>query len=161
MLSRGDIDAKPLITTDGFSFYERVIRKLFSVYCVYAQVIKTWRKDRIIKVERRAIIGTTCQLEQALLKSEDSSQPNTSYVERLNLTLRQSLAALARKSPSHPRCSQRLRKHLELAQCYYNFIRRHASLVFGREQRTPAMVAGLTSRVLGFRDVFTQAHNNT
>ena len=161
ILSRGEIGAKPLITTDGFTFYQRVIRKLFGVYCIYAQMIKTWRKDRVIKVERRVLIGTTYQLEKALSESEDSETINTSFVERLNLTLRQSVAALARKSPSHPRCSQRLQKHLELAQCYYNFIRRHASLVFGREQRTPAMVAGLTNRALGFHDVFRLTHNNT
>ena len=107
------------------------------------------------------MIGSIRELEKALSESEDSETINTSFVERLNLTLRQSLAALARKSPSHPLCSQRLRKHLELAQCYYNFIRRHASLACGREQRTPAMVAGLTSRVLDFCDVFTLAHNNT
>ena len=112
------------------------------------------------------MIGTTRQLEKALLESEDSETINTSFTEgrpiaRLNLTLRQSLAALDRKSPNHSRCSQRLRKHLELAQCYYNFIRRHASLACSREQRTPAMVAGLTRQVLNFRDVFTLAYNNT
>ena len=56
MLSRGEIGAKPLITTDGFTFYERVIRKLFGDYCVYAQVIKTWRKDRVINMERQSTL---------------------------------------------------------------------------------------------------------
>ena len=93
------------------------------VYYIYAQVIKIWRKDQVIKVERRALIGTTCQIEKALSESEDSETINASFAEgrpiaRLNLTLRQSVAALARKSPSHLRCSQRLQKHLELAQCY-------------------------------------------
>jgi hypothetical protein len=32
-------------------FNERVIRKLFGVACIYAQVVKTWRKDRVIRVE--------------------------------------------------------------------------------------------------------------
>jgi transposase-like protein/IS1 family transposase len=43
----------PLITTDGFEFYERVIRQVFGPACVYGQVIKTRRNDRIAKVERR------------------------------------------------------------------------------------------------------------
>lgn len=161
MLSRGNISAKPLITTDGFALYQRVIRRLFGIYCIYAQVMKAWRKDRVIKVDLRAIIGSSQQVSRALANSDDSETINTSFIERLNHTLRQSLAALAQKSSSHPRCNQRLQKHLGLARCYYSSIRRHASLVFGRKQRTPAMVAGPTSRVLGFHDVFRLVRNNT
>jgi transposase-like protein/IS1 family transposase len=47
----------PLITTDGFEFYERVIGQVFGPACVYGQVIKTRRNNRIVKVERRAVIG--------------------------------------------------------------------------------------------------------
>ncbi len=43
---------------------------------------------------------------------------------------------------------------LELFRCYYNFIRTHSSLRFGREVRTPAMQAGLAPRRYTFRDVF-------
>ena len=38
--------------------------------------------------------------------------------------------------------------------CYYNFVRPHGALKFGREIRTPAMQAGLTTRRLTFRDIF-------
>ena len=40
-------------------------------------------------------------------------------------------------------------------QCYYNFIRPHCALKFGKEIRTPAQQAGLEKRRLSFRDVFT------
>ena len=36
----------------------------------------------------------------------------------------------------------------------YNFVRPHGALKFGREIRTPAMQAGLTTRRLTFRDIF-------
>ena len=39
-------------------------------------------------------------------------------------------------------------------RCYYNFVRPHGALKFGRESRTPAMQAGLTTRRLTFRDIF-------
>ena len=42
----------------------------------------------------------------------------------------------------------------ELLRCYYNFVRPHGALKFGRETRTPAMQAGLVSRRLTFRDIF-------
>ena len=79
---------------------------------------------------------------------------NTADIERLNLTIRQSVAYLRRRSPTHARCPIRLQRQLELTRCYYNFIRRHAALRFGQETRTPAMVAGLHQRACSFRDVF-------
>jgi IS1 family transposase len=160
-LARGEVIDPPLIMTDGFKFYGRVIRQLLGVACVYAQVVKTWRKDRVVKVESRPIIGTWRRLEAALQHSQDSVKPNTASIERLNLTLRQSLAYLARRSPCHAHREARLRHHLELARFYYNLVRRHAALKFGSCMRTPAMVAGLSHRLLAFRDVFAPVVNNT
>ena len=37
---------------------------------------------------------------------------------------------------------------------YYNFVRPHGALKFGRETRTPAMQAGLATRQLTLRDIF-------
>ena len=47
-----------------------------------------------------------------------------------------------------------LEAHLELLRCYYNFVRPHGALTFGRETRTPAMQAGLATRRLTLRDIF-------
>ena len=47
-----------------------------------------------------------------------------------------------------------LEAHLELLRCYYNFVRPHGALKFGRETRTPAMQAGLAARRLTLRDIF-------
>jgi hypothetical protein len=79
---------------------------------------------------------------------------NTSFVERLNLTIRQGSAYLGRRTICHARWRERLEEHLELFRCYYNFISTHRALKFGREVRTPAMQAGLTRRQLMFRGIF-------
>ena len=147
----GDIVGMPLIMTDRFQFYERIIRTLFGAACVYAQVVKTWRNNSVTRVDRRAVIGTTRRLEKALEASEDSTRANTAYIERLNLTIRQSVAYLRRRSLTQARCEKWLHRQLELARCHYNFIRPHAGLRFGRELRTPAMVAGLCDRAYTFR----------
>ena len=76
----------PLITTDGYRFYERAIRKCIGK-CLFGQVIKTRRNDRVTKVDRRIVIGDKRDLEKALLNSEDSDTLNTSFIERLNLTI--------------------------------------------------------------------------
>ena len=132
----------PLITTDGFEFYKKVIGRVFGPACLYGQVIKTRRNDRIVKVERRMVIGGAWGLQQALRDSEDSLKLNTSFIERLNLTIRQGSAYLCRRTICHARWKERLEDHLELLRCYYNFVRPHRALKFGREVRTPAMQAG-------------------
>jgi hypothetical protein len=54
---RMNLEIVPLITTDGFKFYERVIGRVFGPACVYGQVMKTRRNDHVVKVEGRAVIG--------------------------------------------------------------------------------------------------------
>ena len=88
-------------------------------------------------------------------ESEDSETLNTSFVERLNLTIRQGSAYLRRRSPCHARGADQLRSHVELVRCHYNFVRPHRALRFGRETRTPAMQAGLVSTRLALSDIFT------
>ena len=147
-------DRIPLIATDGFEFYPKVISRIFGPACLYGQVIKTRRNDRIVKVERRAVIGAAWRLEEALYRSEDSSGLNTSFIERLNLTIRNGSAYLRRRTICQARWKERLEEHLELLRCYYNFIRPHRALKFGHEVRTPAMQAGLADKRLSFREVF-------
>ena len=102
--SRSNLERVPLIATDGFAFYTKVIRRVFGPACLYGQVIKTRRKDRVIKVERRAVIGAAWRFEQALRDSEDSSKLNTSFIERLSLTIRQGSAYLCRRTIFQAQC---------------------------------------------------------
>lgn len=53
---RMNLEVLPLITTDGFGFYEKVIGRAFGPGSLYGQVIKTRRNDRIVKVERRIVV---------------------------------------------------------------------------------------------------------
>ena len=155
VILRGRRVGCPLIATDGVEYYVGVMVRLLGSACVYGQVLKTRRNNRVVRVERRVKIGTASRLNAALLASEDSETLNTSFIERLNLTIRQGSAYLRRRSPCHARGADQLRGHVELLRCYYNFIRPHRALRFGRETRTPAMQAGLVSQRLALRDIFT------
>ena len=155
VILRGRLVGFPLIATDGLEYYCAVILRLIGPACVYGQVIKTRRNNRVVRVERRVKIGTARQLKDALLKSEDSEPLNTSFIERLNLFIRQGSAYLHRRAPCHARGEDQLRGHVELLSCHYNFVRPHRSLQFGRETRTPAMQAGLVSTRMNWRDIFT------
>jgi len=159
-----EYDKPPLITSDGFKYYPSAVRKTFGDYCVYGQVIKTRqkggkkvRKRRRVSVQRRLVIGTDDALRKALDESEDSAKLNTSFIERLNLTIRGATAYLARRTPAYARLPETLAGALEPVRCHYNFLRPHMALRFGKVTRTPAMQAGLTTKRLRFRDIFMAA----
>lgn len=155
-IQRGEIKGRFLFTTDGFEPYAWAVKAMLALVCVYAQVIKTRRKDRVVRVERKLIVGTEFQLENALFNSEDSSTVNTSFVERHNLTIRQGSSYLGRRTACHARDRDHLDGNMALLMCHYNFIRPHSALKFGKETRTPAMQAGIVAKKLTFRDIFTR-----
>ena len=101
VIRRGRVVGRPLIATDGFEYYVGAVGGLFGSACVYGQVLKTRRNNRVIRVERRVKIGAASRLKAWLWESEDSETLNTSFVERLNLTIRQGSAYLRRRSPCH------------------------------------------------------------
>ena len=87
---------------------------------------------------------------------------NTAFIERLNLTIRQHVAALARKVIQLAKTETGLDNQLALSQGYYNFCLPHATLRLPLpeplptkghgspkkwQQRTPAMAANLTNRL--------------
>ena len=155
VIRRGRVVGFPLIATDGFEYDVGVSERLFGSACVYGHVLKTRRNDRVVRVERRRRIGTAGRLKAALWESEDSETLHTSFVERLNLTIRQGSAYVRRRSPCHARGTDQLHGHVDLLRCYDNVIRPHRALQCGRETRTPAMHAGLVNAPMHWSDIFT------
>jgi IS1 family transposase len=74
----------------------------------YAQVVKQYRRRKLTHVVRRLLLGTQAAWEAALQAAGMRISINTALVERLNLTLRQSLAALTRQTL----CLAKTRRHL-------------------------------------------------
>src|SRR5215510_5065907 len=62
---------------------------------LYAQVVKSYRRRRIVEVKHRVVFGTKAAVAQVLATC--GWQINTSFVERLNLSLRQRVAAIGRR----------------------------------------------------------------
>jgi transposase-like protein/IS1 family transposase len=133
---------------------------------LYAQVIKTMRRRRLVDVKHRIVCGTTAAVEQVLAAC--GWHINTSFIERLNLSLRQRVAAIGRRSATSCKHEDGLRQQLMLFQVYHNFVLAHASLrqpLVGPEPtngtgsakvwrpRTPAMAVGLTDHVWTLKEV--------
>lgn len=99
-----------------------------------------------------------------------SGQLNTAFIERLNLTVRHGVAALACRTWATAKPAPQLMAYLHSGRAFYHFVRPHTSLrlvfVQPRErggklvaqryrQRTPAMVAGRTNRRWTAREVLS------
>ena len=95
-------------------------------------------------------------------------QINTAFIERVNLSIRQHVAAVGRRVTTLCKGAEGLHQQLALYHVYYNFCLPHASLRLPLPQsdpthgngsakawrpRTPAMAAGLTARVWTLREV--------
>lgn len=127
-------------------------RRVLDPELCYAQVDKHREGGRLVEVRRHIVFGSTEVITEIL----GDKQINTSYVERDNLTSRQSNGRLVRKTLSHSKKDYYLQRHLDLEDAVFNFVRPHqalrvtlAKLIHGRkwQQRTPAMVAGLTDHI--------------
>jgi IS1 family transposase len=165
----------PLFTSDGLDLYfyaltvhwgqwvqaagEKKRQWQVAAELLYGQVKKSYRRRKLVQVERRMRWGTL-EAFTAKLKAQGVSHVlNTAFVERVNLTLRRGLAALQRRSWSTTQTQKHLELYLGWWRGYYHFVRPHGSLRArwaepqGRggkrsprryQKRTPAMALGVT-----------------
>jgi hypothetical protein len=135
---------------------------------IYGQVKKSYQRRKLVRVTHVMRLGTDAALKVALQGLGLSGRLNTACIERVNLTVRHGVAALARRTWATGKPAPQLLAHLEWWRAYSHFVRPHASLrvalVQPRErggklvaqrfrQRTPAMAAGRTNRRWTAREV--------
>jgi IS1 family transposase len=181
-------DCAPLFLTDGFRAYLTALLTHYGHWVqlprrqahgptpkprwmplpqlLYAQVVKTVRRRRLVRVTHRVVFGTLDCVNHVLAAC--GWQINTAFVERLNLDLRQHVAAIGRRVATLCKGEDGLRQQLALFQTYHNFCLPHTSLRQPLPQPlptngtgsakhwrscTPAMAAGLTDHVWPLREV--------
>jgi hypothetical protein len=170
-----------LLCTDGFSSYPKqalkVLRKplrtgkrgrprlLLPEGLMIAQVIKRYARRRVIGVVQRVVRGTEKAVRVRLNRAQgggENPRINTSYIERLQATLRSRLAPLARETRSVVRLRVTLEAGMWLIGTAYNFCCTHRSLRVagsgaGRRwiERTPAQAAGLTDHCWSFYELLS------
>jgi IS1 family transposase len=132
-------------------------RRVLDPQLCYGPVDKRRQGGRVVEVRRRILFGSPDTLAHILETEGGGSQINTAYVERDNLTSRQSHGRLVRKTLSHSKKAYFLQRQIDLEDAVFNFVRPHRALSVelpeaidpGRkwQQRTPAMAAGLTDHI--------------
>jgi hypothetical protein len=181
-------DCAPLFLTDGFREYLTALLTHYGAWVqpprrqvtgpapkprwmpqpqlLYAQVVKTVRRRRLVDVQHCVVFGSLEAVNHVLVPL--GWHINTAFVERLNLSIRQHVAAVGRRVSTLCKGEDGLRQQLALYHVYYNFCLPHASLRqpvpqpvhtngtgSARHWRpcTPAMAAGLTDHVWSLREV--------
>jgi hypothetical protein len=144
-----------LLCTDGLSSYPKQAlsvlrypertggrgrpRLLLPEGLMVAQVVKQYARRRVIGVVHRLLRGTQEAVQARLSATQgggESTQINTSYIERLQATFRSRLAPLARKTRSAVRQRATLEAGMWLIGTAYNFCRAHRSLRLPRSDPT-------------------------
>ena len=132
---------------------------------LYAQVVKTVRRRRLVRVRPLVVCGTLEAVQQGLKACD--WQINTACMERRNLSRRQHVAAIGRRVITLCKDEEGVRQQLPLSYVYDNFCLPHASVRQPLPQpvpthgtgsatqwrrHTPAMAAGLTDHVWTVRE---------
>src|SRR4030095_15941012 len=93
---------------------------------LYAQVMKSYRRRRLVGVKHCVVFGTQLVIEQMLARCGWTI--NTAFVERLNLDIRQCVASVGRRVNTLCQGEEGLLDRLVVFQTYHNFVLPHASL---------------------------------
>jgi transposase-like protein/IS1 family transposase len=162
-----------LVCTDGFAAYPKSIGRAFREkvkkqagrgrcslevwpdLCI-ATIIKHTKKKRVVEITRHVARGTCEKAQELLLMTKGCQQFNTSFIERLNGTVRERLASLTRKCRHAAARLETLAEGMYLIGCTYNFCFPHGELSkkthFGCPT-TPAMAAALTDHIWSMREL--------
>ena len=178
----------PLFTSDGLNLYFYALTAHFGHWLqvrrrgrnvrqwqvtaglIFGQVKKCYRRRKLVRVTHMMRLGTEAALKASLQGMGFSGRLNTAFIERVNLTVRHGVSALARRTWATAQQSPQLLAHVEWWRAYYHFVRPHEALRVAlaqpRErggkrlaqryrQRTPAMAAGRTTRRWTAREVLS------
>src|SRR5215468_7970923 len=140
-------DCAPLFLTDGFRAYLTALLTHYGQWVqpvrrqvhgpapkprwmplpqlLYAQVVKTVRRRRLVRVSHHVVFGTLEAINAVL--ATYGWHINTAFVERLNLSIRQHVAAVGRRVSTLCKSEDGLRQQLALYQitgcefCTYSY----------------------------------------
>jgi len=141
------------LSSDALSAYVEASEAAFGADVDYGQIVKCYEAEAIgpgryspphvISAERHPISGMP-----------DPLHISTSFVERQNLTMRMSMRRFTRLTNAFSKKLENLKAAVALHFAHYNFVRIHSTL-----RVTPAMAAGVSSRLWSIEELIEQAAN--
>jgi IS1 family transposase len=137
-------DCWPIFTSDGLKLYFYALtahvghwvlpqgahKPVWEIAAgfLYAQVKKIHRQRRLVKIEHHVLGGDLERLTTGLKALGLTGKINTAFIERLNLTIRQGVAFLLRRTWGTAQFAPELALQVQWWRGYYHFARYHESL---------------------------------
>jgi IS1 family transposase len=160
----------PAFTTDGLRAYFHAVTAHFGWWfrpprarkdhwhvhdeLCHGQLIKRRERRKVTYTITRMLWGKRSDLYDLLEAHGFRRLIQTAFIERVNLTIRQGVSLLTRRTWSLPQTDQHWLNHVEWWRGHYHWIRPHQPLrepVPGEKRRhrdrTPAMALGLTDHI--------------
>jgi IS1 family transposase len=141
------------LSSDAFGAYLEAVEQSFGGKVDYGQSVKFYEADpigpgrysppKVVRAERTVIVG-----------NPEHEHISTSFIERQNLTMRMSMKRFARLTLGFSKKLENMTAAVSLHFAHYNFSRLHRSL-----RMTPAMAAGVTSRLWSLEELVERAAN--
>ena len=138
------------LTTDGLQAYRAAVDEMISERCDFAQLIKFYSQPQTNEV-RYSPAEIVEAVPVVIHGNPDPAKICTSHVERQNLTMRMQIRRLTRLTNAFSKKIENHRAAIALHFAYYNFCRIHGSL-----RVTPAMEAGIASRIWSLSDLLAE-----
>lgn len=147
---RSRLSNRVQLTTDGHRAYLEAVEGAFGGDVDYAQLVKLYGATPS-PPGRYSPAECTGIKKVKIEGNPDPKHVSTSFVEVHNKTMRMHMRRFTRLTNGH---SKKVANHAHMVALYtmfYNFFRIHGSL-----RVTPAMAAGLTTRLMSFEDVLVR-----
>jgi IS1 family transposase len=135
------------LTTDGLKTYLDAVENAFEGDIDYAMLVKIYNDA---KPDEKRYSPAECvgmRIER-ICGAPSPIWTSTSYVERQNLTMRMHMRRFTRLTNAFSKKLENHKHAVAIHFVYYNFVRIHQTL-----RVTPAMEAGLATRLMSFEDM--------
>lgn len=147
------LDNRIQLSSDALKSYLDAVERAFGADVDYGQAVKFYEAEpigpgrysppKVVRAERHVVAG-----------SPDQAHISTSIVERQNLTMRMSMRRFTRLTNAFSKKVENHRAAVGLHFAHYNLVRLHKTL-----RVTPAMAAGVESRVWDLQELVAEASN--
>jgi IS1 family transposase len=135
------------VTTDGHKMYLSAVEDAFGADVDYAMLQKVYGADPQAEKRYSPAVCLGCKVE-TITGDPDPKHIGTSHIERQNLTMRMNIRRFTRLTNAFSKTIENHMHSVALFYMHYNFVRVHQTL-----RVTPAMEAGLTTRVWSIDDL--------
>ena len=138
------------LTTDGHHVYLDAVAGAFGSNIDYAMLVKLYGEDPASAGPERKYSPSECvgARKEPITGTPDRAHISTSYVERMNLTMRMGMRRFTRLTNAFSRKIDNHIYALSLYFVFYNFVQTHSE-----HRMSPAMAAGVADRLWSMGDI--------